>query len=63
VAGAVGGILLARIVSSFVSDVQIPGFVPIAAAAMVLIAAAILASVTPAARASRVDVVRALRSE
>ena len=63
VAGAVGGVLLARVVSSFVSDVQIPGLVPIAAAAMVLVAAAILASVTPAARASRVDVVRALRSE
>ncbi len=63
VAGAVGGVLLARVVSSFVSDVQIPGLVPIAAAALVLVAAAILASVTPAARASRVDVVRALRSE
>jgi ABC-type lipoprotein release transport system permease subunit len=33
VAGAIGGVLLARIVSSFVSDVQIPGVVPIAAAA------------------------------
>ena len=63
VAGAVGGVLLARVVGSFVSDVQIPGLVPIAAAAMVLVAAAILASVTPAARASRVDVVGALRSE
>ena len=63
VAGAVGGVLLARVVSSFVSDVQIPGLVPIAAAALVLVAAAILASVTPAARAARVDVVRALRSE
>jgi ABC-type antimicrobial peptide transport system permease subunit len=63
VAGALGGIVLARVVSSFVSDVQIPGLVPIGAAALVLVAAAILASVTPAARASRVDVVRALRSE
>jgi hypothetical protein len=63
VAGAASGLLLARVVSSFVSEVQIPGLVPIAAAALVLVAAAILASVTPAARASRVDVVRALRSE
>ena len=63
VAGAAGGVLLARVVGSFVSGVQMPGLVPIAAAAMVLVAAAILASVTPAARASRVDVVRALRSE
>jgi len=63
VAGAVGGVLLAKVVGSLVSDVQIPGLVPIVAAAFVLIAAAIVASVTPAARASRVDVVRALRSE
>lgn len=63
VAGAIGGVLLAKVVGSFVSDVQIPGFVPIVAAAFVLVAAAIVASVTPAARASRVDVVRALRSE
>ncbi|HXT68158.1 MAG TPA: ADOP family duplicated permease [Vicinamibacterales bacterium] len=63
VAGAAGGVLLARVVGSFVSDVQIPGLVPIGLAALVLVAAAILASVTPAARASRVDVVRALRAE
>ena len=63
VAGAIGGLLLARVVSSFVPDVQIPGLVPIAAAAVVLVAAAILASLTPAARASRVDVVTALRAE
>jgi hypothetical protein len=63
VVGVIGGVLLARVVGSFVSDVKIPGLVPIGAAAMVLVAAAILASLTPAARASRVDVVRALRSE
>ena len=63
VAGAVGGWLLARFAGSFVSGVQMPGVVPIAAAAGVLIAAAIVASVTPAARASRVDVISALRSE
>ena len=37
--------------------------VPIVGAAAVLVAAAILASLMPAARASRVDVVNALRSE
>ena len=63
VAGAAGGILLARVVGSFVSDVQIPGLVPITIAGLVLIAAAILAAVTPAARASRVDVVSALRAD
>jgi putative ABC transport system permease protein len=63
VAGAIGGVLLSRIVGSFVPDVQMPGLVPIAGAALVLVVAAIVASVTPAARASRVDVVCALRAE
>jgi predicted permease len=63
VAGAAGGWLLARFAGSVVSGVEIPGLVPIAAAATVLIASAIIASVTPAARASRVDVIKALRSE
>ncbi len=62
-AGAVGGLLLARIVGSFVADVQIPDLLPIVGAATVLVLAAVVASLTPAARASRVDVVRALRSE
>jgi ABC-type lipoprotein release transport system permease subunit len=56
-------VLLSRVVGSFVPDVQMPGLVPITAAALVLIAAAIVASVTPAARASRVDVVDALRAD
>ncbi len=63
VAGALGGVLLARVVGSFVTDVQMPGAVPIVGAATVLVVAAIVASLTPAARASRVDVVRALRAD
>jgi len=63
VAGAVGGVLLARVVGSFITDIQLPGAVPIAAAAGVLVVAAIVASLTPAARASRIDVNSALRSE
>jgi predicted permease len=63
VAGVIGGVLLSRIVGSFVPDVQMPGLAPIAGAALVLVVAAIIASVTPAARASRVDVVCALRAE
>jgi ABC-type lipoprotein release transport system permease subunit len=43
--------------------VSLPGAVPIAGAAAILVAAAILASLLPAARASRVDVVQALRTE
>ena len=63
VAGAIGGMLVSRIVGSFVPDVQMPGLAPIAGAAFVLVVAAIVASVMPAARASRVDVVCALRAE
>jgi len=63
VAGAIGGIALARVVGSYVAEIQIPGIVPIAGAAAVLVAAAIFASLMPAARASRVDVLNALRSE
>ena len=62
-AGVVGGIALARVVGVFVADVAVPGILPLAGAAAILIAAAILASLMPAARASRVDVMQALRSE
>jgi putative ABC transport system permease protein len=63
VAGASGGIALARIVRSFITEIEIPGAVPIIGAAAVLVAAAIFASLMPAARASRVDVISALRAE
>jgi putative ABC transport system permease protein len=63
VAGAVGGVLLAKVVGSFIPDLQIPGAAPIAGAATVLVLAAVVASLTPAARASRVDVIDALRAE
>ena len=42
---------------------QLPGAVPVIGATAVLIGAAVVASLMPAARASRVDVVQALRSE
>ncbi|MGH9314207.1 MAG: FtsX-like permease family protein [Vicinamibacterales bacterium] len=62
-AGAVGGFALARFAGGFIQDVRIPGALPIVGAATILVAAAILASLMPAARASRVDVIQALRSE
>jgi len=40
-----------------------PGLVPIVVSAAILVLAAVLASLMPAARASRVDVIQALRSE
>ena len=63
VAGVVGGFVLARIAGSYITDVKMPGVLPIAASAGVLVAAAILASLLPAARASRVDVIQALRGD
>ncbi len=63
VAGAVGGFVLAQIVGSYVSDVRLPGALPIAGAAAILVLAAVVASLMPAARASRVDVIAALRAE
>jgi putative ABC transport system permease protein len=62
-AGAAGGYAFAGVASSSLANVRIPGAVPIAAAALVLSAAAVLASLLPAARASRVDVLQALRTE
>ncbi len=63
VAGAAGGLLLARAVSRYITAVDLPGTTPIIGAAVILVTAAILASLMPAARASRVDVIQALRSE
>jgi ABC-type antimicrobial peptide transport system permease subunit len=63
VTGVIGGVVLARVVSRFVTEVEMPGALPIAAAAAVLIAAAVCASLMPAARASRVDVISALRGD
>jgi putative ABC transport system permease protein len=62
-AGAVGGYALTRVTAAFVGHVQLPGVLPLLGAATVLAGAAIAASLIPAARASRVDVLQALRSE
>ena len=62
-AGATGGYAVGRVAASFFDQVEIPGAVPVVSAAALLIAAAIVASLMPAARASRIDVVQALRSE
>jgi len=63
IAGAAGGIALTRVAGSYIQNVQIPGALALAGAATILVCAAVLASLMPAARASRVDVIQALRSE
>jgi predicted permease len=61
--GVAGGFVLARLIGVYIQDVRLPGALPILGAAGILVGAALLASLMPAARASRVDVIRALRSE
>ena len=62
-AGASGGYAFARLAAHTLGSVRLPGALPILGAAGVLVAAAFFASLVPAARASRVDVLQALRSE
>src|SRR5579864_5779449 len=62
-AGVVGGYALTRVTAAFVGHVELPGVLPVIGAATVLVGAAVGASLIPAARASRVDVLQALRSE
>ncbi|MDP1570031.1 MAG: ADOP family duplicated permease [Vicinamibacterales bacterium] len=63
VAGAIGGLVLVRLVSGFIQEVNVPGLLPVLGAATILVTAAVLASLIPAARAARVDVMTALRSD
>ncbi|MBV8896737.1 MAG: ABC transporter permease [Acidobacteriaceae bacterium] len=63
ITGAVFGFALARLASSYLHEMQMAGIVPTALSALLLLAAAIVASMLPAARAARVDVMQALRSD
>jgi predicted permease len=62
-AGAASGYALMRLARNTFEDVQTPSALPVAGSVFVLLAAAVIASVLPAARAARVDVTEALRSE
>jgi putative ABC transport system permease protein len=62
-AGAAFGFVVARLAGRYFLDVKMPGPLPVAASALVLVAVAVVASMLPAARAARVDVIQALRSE
>jgi len=62
-AGAVLGYALARLAGGYISDIRMPSAIPVIASAFVLLGAAVIASALPAARAARVDVMQALRTE
>lgn len=57
------GFGLAHLAGSFLVDLKTPGVLPVVSSALILLLAALIASVIPAARAARVDVIQALRTE
>jgi predicted permease len=63
IVGAAGGFVLARLAGSYFEIMQTPGAIVIVVSAFVLLAATVIASALPAARAARVDVIQALRAE
>ena len=62
-AGAAFGYVVARLAGSYFPDVKMPSPLPVILSTLVVLTAAVVASVLPAARASRIDVIQALRSE
>jgi predicted permease len=58
VAGAVGGYALARLAGGYFQDMQMPGATLGVVSGLILLAAAVIASALPAARAARVDVIQ-----
>jgi predicted permease len=62
-AGVVFGITFARVISRYVAEAHLPGVLTFVASAFIILAAAVIASAVPAARAARVNAVEALRSE
>jgi len=63
VAGAACGYGLARLAAGYFAELRTPSVAPMLGSALVLLAAALIASVLPALRASRVDIVQALRAD
>ena len=62
-AGLVVGFVLSRAISKYVAEIHQPGALAFVASAVVILAAAVIASAVPAARAARVNAVEALRAE
>jgi predicted permease len=61
--GLLVALVSARAIASYIAELQLPGVLPFIIAALVILAAAVVASAIPAARAARVNAVEALRSE
>jgi putative ABC transport system permease protein len=62
-AGAAFGFVAARVTGSYFAEMKMPGAWPVAISAFLLMTVAIVASLLPAARAARVNVMEALRAE
>jgi predicted permease len=62
-AGAAGGYAFGLVGANYLENIRMPGALPALGAAALLMGAAVVASLMPAARAARVDVLQALRSE
>lgn len=62
-AGAAFGFCVVRVTGRYFGDLKMPGALPVIISAFVLLGAAVIASMLPAARAARVDVMQALRQE
>jgi predicted permease len=61
--GLAVGFAFARVLGKYLSQVQQPGALSIVASAALILAAAVIASAVPAARAARINAVEALRAE
>jgi ABC-type lipoprotein release transport system permease subunit len=57
------GVALLFVISRYVADIQIPGILSFGASALIIVGAAISASLMPARRAAQVNAVEALRAE
>jgi predicted permease len=62
-AGGLVGWGMSSLAGNYISELQLPGPIPLIGSAAVVVMSAVLASLVPAARAARVDITEALRTE